>query len=110
MSRQVRAYTSPHGFGKSTPSNLKLLGDDPVVGLLVAAISERGNALVGQEGRDPLGTIRDPDKNGIHQIPAWEFDVSEDEFKQGMADAEAGRFVDMETVLSGGKPPRRRLK
>ena len=31
------------------------------------------------------------------------------EFKQGMADAEAGRFVDMETVLSGAKPlPRRR--
>ena len=29
-------------------------------------------------------------------------------FKQGMADAEAGRFADMETVLSGAKPPRRR--
>jgi len=28
-------------------------------------------------------------------------------FKQGMADAEAGRFVDMETVLSGAKPPSR---
>ena len=28
-------------------------------------------------------------------------------FKQGMADAEAGRFVDMETVLSGAKPPPR---
>ena len=25
-------------------------------------------------------------------------------FKQGMADAEAGRFVDMEKVLSGAKP------
>ena len=32
------------------------------------------------------------------------------EFKQGMADAEAGRFVDMETVLSGAKPPSRRRK
>ena len=30
------------------------------------------------------------------------------EFKQGMADAKAGRFGDMETVLSGAKPPRRR--
>ena len=30
------------------------------------------------------------------------------EFKQGMADAEAGRFVDMDMVLSGAKPPRRR--
>lgn len=28
-------------------------------------------------------------------------------FKQGMADAEAGRFADMETVLSGAKPPPR---
>ena len=30
------------------------------------------------------------------------------ESKQGMADAQAGRFADMETVLSGLKPPRRR--
>jgi len=28
-------------------------------------------------------------------------------FKQGMADAEAGRFADMDTVLSGAKPPPR---
>ena len=28
-------------------------------------------------------------------------------FKQGMADAEAGRFADIETVLSGAKPPSR---
>ena len=28
-------------------------------------------------------------------------------FKQGMADAEAGRFTDMDTVLSGAKPPPR---
>ena len=28
-------------------------------------------------------------------------------FKQGMADAAAGRFVDMENVLSGAKPPSR---
>ena len=31
-------------------------------------------------------------------------------FKRGMADAEAGRFVDMETVLSGAPPPSRRKK
>jgi hypothetical protein len=31
-------------------------------------------------------------------------------FKRGMADAEAGRFADMETVLSGAKPPSRRRK
>jgi hypothetical protein len=29
-------------------------------------------------------------------------------FKQGMADAEAGRLTDMETVLSGAAPPSRR--
>lgn len=29
-------------------------------------------------------------------------------FKEGMADAEAGRFVDLDLVLSGAKPPRRR--
>ena len=31
-------------------------------------------------------------------------------FKQGMADAEAGRFVDMETVLSGAPPPSRKKR
>ena len=31
-----------------------------------------------------------------------------DSFKQGMADAEAGRLADMETVLGGAPPPRRR--
>lgn len=29
-------------------------------------------------------------------------------FKQGMADAGAGRFADMETVLSGTPPPSRK--
>jgi predicted transcriptional regulator len=31
-------------------------------------------------------------------------------FKQGMADAEAGRFVNMETVLSGAPPPSRKRR
>ncbi|MEY2466113.1 MAG: hypothetical protein QOD03_634 [Verrucomicrobiota bacterium] len=31
-------------------------------------------------------------------------------FKRGMADVEAGRFVDMDTVLSGAPPPSRRRK
>jgi hypothetical protein len=31
-------------------------------------------------------------------------------FKQGMADAEAGRFVDMEMVLSGAPPPSRKRR
>jgi len=29
-------------------------------------------------------------------------------FKRGMADAEAGRFAEMDTVLSGAPPPSRR--
>jgi predicted transcriptional regulator len=29
-------------------------------------------------------------------------------FKRGMADAEAGRFADIDTVLSGASPPSRR--
>ena len=33
-----------------------------------------------------------------------------DSFKRGMADAEAGRFVDMETVLSGAPPPPRQAQ
>ncbi len=32
-----------------------------------------------------------------------------DSFKQGMLDAAAGKLVDMETVLSGAKPPPHRL-
>jgi predicted transcriptional regulator len=31
-------------------------------------------------------------------------------FKRGMADATAGRFADMETVLSGAPPPSRRRR
>jgi hypothetical protein len=31
-------------------------------------------------------------------------------FKKGMADAEAGRFADMETVLNDTPPPSRRRK
>jgi len=31
-------------------------------------------------------------------------------FKKGMADAQAGRFADMETVLKGAPPPSRRRK
>jgi len=31
-------------------------------------------------------------------------------FKQGMADAEGGRFVDMEAVLSGAPPPSRKWR
>ena len=58
----------------------------------------------------------------IKELPAAEraqvakFVVEQDDswipesFKQGMADAEAGRFVDMETVLSGAPPPSRKQR
>jgi predicted transcriptional regulator len=36
--------------------------------------------------------------------------VGAESFKQGMADAEAGRFVDMEKVLSGAPPPSRKRR
>lgn len=39
----------------------------------------------------------------IEQDDSW----IPDEFKQGMADAEAGRFADMDTVLGGAQPPTR---
>lgn len=38
-------------------------------------------------GKDPMGVIRDPADNHIHVIPAWEYDVTEEEFKKGMAAA-----------------------
>jgi hypothetical protein len=33
-----------------------------------------------------MGVIRDPADNDIHVIPAWEYDVTEDEFKKSMAE------------------------
>jgi len=38
-----------------------------------------------QEGRDPPGTIRDEARNQNIVIPAYELDISEEEFKKGMA-------------------------
>jgi predicted transcriptional regulator len=58
----------------------------------------------------------------IKELPALErakvakFVVENDDswipgsFKRGMADAAAGRFADMETVMSGARPPSRRRK
>jgi hypothetical protein len=38
-----------------------------------------------QAGGDPPGTIRAEADNGIHVIPAWEYDVTEEQYKAGMA-------------------------
>ena len=54
----------------------------------------------------------------IKVLPPWERakvaefvlehdDWIPDEFKQGMADSESGKFADMETVMSGAEPPLR---
>ena len=45
-------------------------------------------------------------KHVVEQDNSW----LPESFKQGMADAEAGRFVDMETVLSGAPPPYRKRR
>jgi hypothetical protein len=41
------------------------------------------------DGKDPIGVIRDEADNGIHVIPAWEYDVTEAEFKKGLAETAA---------------------
>jgi hypothetical protein len=41
------------------------------------------------DGKDPRGVIRDPTDNDIHVIPAWEYDLTEEEFKKGMAETTA---------------------
>jgi hypothetical protein len=45
------------------------------------------------DGKDPMGVIRDPADNGIHVIPAWEYDVSEQDFKKGIAETAASSAV-----------------
>jgi 5,5'-dehydrodivanillate O-demethylase oxygenase subunit len=41
------------------------------------------------DGKDPMGVVRDPTDNELHVIPAWEYDVTEEEFKTSMAAATA---------------------
>ena len=74
--------------------------------------------MPGQDGILPLVSAQEIIEQ-IKALPANEraevakFVVENDDswipesFKEGMADAEAGRFADMETVLSGAKPPSR---
>lgn len=62
------------------------LGDYGVIELRKLYLEQVKAVLAGP---DPMGIIRDPSDNGIHVIPAWEFDVSEAEFKKGMAESTA---------------------
>jgi 5,5'-dehydrodivanillate O-demethylase len=62
------------------------LGDYGVVELRKLYL-EQVKAVI--DGKDPMGVIRDPADNGIHVIPAWEYDVTEEEFKKGMAQTAA---------------------
>jgi hypothetical protein len=50
------------------------------------AESGAGQSRNGSQRPDGMGVIRDPADNDIHVIPAWEYDVTEDEFKKSMAE------------------------
>jgi predicted transcriptional regulator len=61
-----------------------------------AEIIEQFNALPPEERAVVIKYVVEHDDSWIPE-----------EFKEGMADAAAGRFVDMELVMSGAKPPPR---
>jgi 5,5'-dehydrodivanillate O-demethylase oxygenase subunit len=54
-------------------------GDYGIIELRQMYLDELAKVRAGQ---DPLGTIRDPAKDEIIVIPAYEFDISEEDFKQ----------------------------
>lgn len=68
-----------------------------ISGMSAAEIIEQFKALPPEERAEVAKFV-------VANDDSW---VPED-FKQGMADAEAGRIVDMEIVMSGTEPPPRR--
>jgi hypothetical protein len=60
-------------------------------------VIERFKALPPQDRADVARFIAEHDDSWVPES-----------FKRGMADTEAGRFAEMETVLSGAPPPSRR--
>jgi hypothetical protein len=64
-----------------------------------ARVKKRGRGLPHSKTLPRL-----PKSPAIPKRDAW----IPDPFKQGMYDAEAGNFANMEEVLSGAKPPARR--
>jgi predicted transcriptional regulator len=63
-----------------------------------------------QEVIEQIKSLPPDERAKVAEFVLEQDDWIPEEFKQGMADAEAGRFVDMETVLSGAKPPSRSAK
>ena len=70
-----------------------------ISGMSAAEIIEQIEALPPNERAEVAKFVAETDDSWVPES-----------FKRGMADAEAGRFVDMETVLSGAKPPPRRTE
>lgn len=68
-------------------------------GMSAAEIIEQFKALPPKERAEVTKYVVEHDDSWIPE-----------DFKQGMADAEAGRVVDMEIVMSGAKPPPRRTE
>jgi 5,5'-dehydrodivanillate O-demethylase oxygenase subunit len=62
------------------------LGDYGIIALRKLYL-EQARAVM--DGKDPMGVVRDPADNDLHVIPAWEYDVTEEEFKTSMAEATA---------------------
>jgi len=60
-----------------------------------------------QEVIEQIKSLPPDERAKVSKFVLEQDDWIPEEFKQGIADAEAGRFVDMETVLSGAKPPPR---
>jgi hypothetical protein len=80
------------GFGSLTTP-----GEDGILSLVSAQeIIEQIKALPASERAQVAKFVVENDDSWIPES-----------FKQAMADAEAGRFADIETVLSGAKPPPR---
>jgi hypothetical protein len=62
--------------------------------------------IIEQIKRLPAGERAQVAKYVVEHDDSW----IPESFKRGMADAEAGRFADMETVLSGAPPPSRKQR
>jgi predicted transcriptional regulator len=65
-------------------------------GMSAAEVIEQFKALPPEERAEVTKYVVEHDDSWIPE-----------DFKQGMADAEAGRIVDMEIVMSGAEPPLR---
>jgi hypothetical protein len=85
-------------FGHEPPFRSPVLASIAISGLTssmsAAEIIEQFKALPPEERAEVTKYVVEHDDSWIPE-----------DFKQGMADAVAGRIVDMEIVMSGAKPP-----